>query len=598
MMNFISNGVRVMALLVLCGSLAQAAGKGAGKGAGRDRGKMQSGHQAGQEILYLYPGEAFSKLDTFEGLNLEDADKLYIKKDFKGAFAAYKAFSFEFAKSKALPYVLLRMGRCLHQLEKRNEAIKGYQDVVDYFPDEVVYAAAALYYIGECHGQNGDDNKKLAVWASLVKDDDYVAQPNSGTALTYLGSAMEKLGKFEEATEYRWRTAVAFLQINPGAAQVARQAVIAHYVMRNPNHEKLKEFYTVASGFDGRGGNVDKPQDDTRYWHTVLNQALGASGNGVDREKVCQYWGPKMGDRFADSDDLRKTWFEVQLAYEKDRSKWAARMEKQFAQKPTTPDRVMQWCDAYGYDPKVRAAFFEKNSKAILAGLKLNDKLNLMERLRRLQMNDEAQSLLRSISLQGLTDEEIRSFAFAASNYQGEEEVMRIFARIKDSSFASKARFDYYVGRSHRNPPYQEKALAEIPTLKKDPKYAGPGLAWSEADLLRTLGRYEEAIKAYQAANRQPDSTWAVTDCLVALKQYPQAIKNVQGLESVGGSVAAQACFKVADIYRIAGDKGKEVDQLRLVLRRYPKSGESSAAHERLESYGVKIIGGEAKTEG
>ncbi|MEJ6718154.1 MAG: tetratricopeptide repeat protein, partial [Akkermansiaceae bacterium] len=130
---------------------------------------------AGQEILY--PGKEFAKLDTFEGVNLEDADKLYGKKDYKGAFAAYKAYSFEFAKSEALPYVLLRMGRCLQKVEKRNAAIKVYQDVVDYFPDAVRYAAAALYHMGECHGLNGDDAKKTAVWAKMVKDDDYVTQP-------------------------------------------------------------------------------------------------------------------------------------------------------------------------------------------------------------------------------------------------------------------------------------------------------------------------------------------------------------------------------------------------------------------------------------
>ena len=85
-----------------------------------------------------YPGESFAKLDTFEALNLEDADKLFHKKDYKGAFAAYKAYSFEFTRSAALPYVLLRMGRCLHMVEKRNAAIKAYQDVVDYFPDDIV----------------------------------------------------------------------------------------------------------------------------------------------------------------------------------------------------------------------------------------------------------------------------------------------------------------------------------------------------------------------------------------------------------------------------------------------------------------------------
>ena len=56
------------------------------------------------------------------------------------------------------------MGRCLHQLEKRNAAIKAYQDVVDYFPDDVRYAAAALFYIGECHGaerRRGQEDRRL-----------------------------------------------------------------------------------------------------------------------------------------------------------------------------------------------------------------------------------------------------------------------------------------------------------------------------------------------------------------------------------------------------------------------------------------------------
>jgi len=576
-MNFISTGFRVMAVMVLWGTSVLAA------------------PQAGQEIAY--PSAAFSKLDTFEGLNLEDADKLYLKKDFKGAYAAYKAYSFEFSKSKALPYVLLRMGRCLHQLGKRFEAIKGYQDVVDYFPDEVVYSAAALYYIGVCHGENGDDNKKLAVWARLVKDDDYVNQPDSGTALAFLGGAMEKLGKFEEATEYRWRTAVTFVQANPQAAQVARWAVIAHYVTRTPNHEKLKEFYVAASGFEGNGRKTDTPQDDPRYWHTVLSTALDMQGKPEDKQSVCSYWSAKMGDRFTDDDTLRKRWFDVQFVHEKDPAAWAKRMEKQFTQKPITLGRVIQWCEYYGRDAKRRSAFFAQQSKSVTANLKFAEKMSLMEQLRRQGMDEEVQSMIRMFNLQGLSDEEIKTYAFFVAGYQGEEEILRLLARMKDSMNATKARFDYYLARTHRNRPFQEKALAEIPALKKEPKYAGQSLLWTEAELLRGLGRYEEAIKAYQTANRQPDSTWGVTDCLEALKRYPEAIRNVQGLESVGGTVAAQACFRVADIYRASGDKGKEVDQLRLVLRRYPKSKESSAAHQRLESYGVKIMGGEAKAE-
>jgi len=550
--------------------------------------------RAGEEILY--PGPDFAKLDTFESLNLQDADKLYGKADYTGAYAAYKAYSFEFAKSPALPYVLLRMGRCLHQLGKRHAAITEYQGVVDYFPDDVRYAAAALYYIGECHAQNGEEDKRTAVWARMVKDEDYVSQPNSGTALMHLGRMMEKLEKFEEAMEYHSRTAVAFAQSNQGAATEARNSVIYHYAVRSPNDEKLKAFFTATGAFGHYQGKADNPQDDHRYWGTALDRALNSKN-----ENACRYWSERMGDRFADNDGLRMQWFGAQMVFEKDRSKWLARMDKQFAQQPASIGRILQWCDHFRNenrgDLKYRSEFFAKHAKPLLAGMKFNEKLNLMDQLRRLEMDGESQAAMRSVSTEGLSDDEIKSFAMFVSNYEGEDGFLRVIQKAKDPMFAAKSRYDYYWNGGGRGLRDANKALAEIPGLKKDPKYAGQGLVWSEGELLQRLGRHEEAIKAYQAANKQPDTTWAVTDCLIALKQYGEAIKNVQGLESVGGGVAAQAALKVADIYRISGDKGKEVDQLRVVLRRYPKSGESSVAHERLEGYGVKLVGGEAVAE-
>lgn len=558
-------------------------------------GGAKEAERAGQEILY--PGEAFSKLDTFEGVNLEDADKQFAAGDINGAYAAYKAYSFEFPKSKALPYVLLRMGRCLHKLDKRNAAIKAYQDVVDYFPDDVRYAGAALYYIGECHGQNGDEANKTATWARMVKDDGYVTQPNSGTALTYLGAAMEKLGKFNEAAEYQWRTAVAFLKTNPDAAAAARKAVIAHYVGRNPDHEKLKEFYVAASGFDGRGRNTDKPEEDVNYWTTVLDTALSMTGDAKTREQACAYWSAKMGDRFTDNDELRRSWCDAQLVHEKDTAAWLARMEKQYTVKPASLDRILQWCKFYKADTKLRSGFFAKHAKDLLAGMKAGELMDLMGKLRRpLEMHEEAQAVMRSVKLADLSDEEIIRFATLAADYQQEEQILGYFARMKDKLAATKARFDYYNGRSYRNPPFMEKALAEIPELLKSPKYADE-LIWTKAVLLQGLGRHEEAILAFRAANKQPDSTWEIANSMVALKQYDQAVKTVSELESVGGATASKASFKVADIYRTSGDKGREVTQLRSVLRRYPKSPESSEAHNRLENYGVALSGGEAEAE-
>jgi tetratricopeptide (TPR) repeat protein len=196
-----------------------------------------------------------------------------------------------------------------------------------------------------------------------------------------------------------------------------------------------------------------------------------------------------------------------------------------------------------------------------------------------------------------MTDQELGEFAAFAGNYVTEEEFLQYVSRIKNKTAAAKSRYDYYNDRSNRNPPNMEKALTEIPTLKKSPEYATMDLTFREAQLLEGVGRFEESIKAYRSANKQPESTWGITDCLIAMKQYGNAIKTVRDLEALGGTVASRASLKAADIYKTAGDKGKEVAQLRSVLKRYPKSGESSVAHNRLESYGVALIGGEAQAE-
>ena len=79
-------------------------------------------------------------------------------------------------------------------------------------------------------------------------------------------------------------------------------------------------------------------------------------------------------------------------------------------------------------------------------------------------MHEEAQAVMRSVKLGDLSDEEIKRFAALAADYQPEEQILAYFARMKDKLFATKARFDYYNGRSHRNPPFMEKAWRRSPS--------------------------------------------------------------------------------------------------------------------------------------
>ena len=441
----------ILRILVLTASLFTISGPAIGQ------------DNAAQELVY--PSKDFAKLDTFEAVAVEDADKLFSKKDYKGAYAAYKAYTFEFAKGDALPYVLLRMGRCLHVLGKRNTAIKAYQDVVDYFPDEVPYASASLYYIGQCHAQNGNEAKSLATWARLVKDKEYVRQPRSGSALASLAAAMEKRGNFDEATSYRWRTAVAFRENNAKAAETARNSVVFHYAVRAPNQEKMLEFCNEVGGFGWRTP-IAKPAESPAYWSHVFAVILNARVKNEEKAEAARYWSGQMGDRFADQEALRVAWFSVLLAHEQDPAKWAQRMETQFQLKPASVDRVKQWLGHYGRSSKARSAFYAKHGEPLVAGLKTAERIALMKHLRHpYGMHDEATAVLRTVRTDGLNDAELRDLAGFAAIYQGEDAFLRITAKIKDQAAAARARFDFYYSHSHRNGDMQKKALAELPAL-------------------------------------------------------------------------------------------------------------------------------------
>ena len=54
----------------------------------------------------------------------------------------------------------------------------------------------------------------------------------------------------------------------------------------------------------------------------------------------------------------------------------------------------------------------------------------------------------------------------------------------------------------------------------------------------------------------------------------------------------SEAALRIAHVYGRAGQRELCIAALRAVLKKYPKSGQSSSAHEELEGLGVRIGGG------
>ena len=146
---------------------------------------------------------------------------------------------------------------------------------------------------------------------------------------------MAKLGKFDEAAQYQWRTAVAFRKSNERAAQSARSAVLHHYSVRNPDHSKLKGFM-----WKQEAGMVVEPRLGIRRRTAGTGNQLWTQFCGQIRRRRKKVRKPLLVGtiRFfiPEDDALRIRLFALQLLFEKDPEAHSAKLASQLKSSEVT----------------------------------------------------------------------------------------------------------------------------------------------------------------------------------------------------------------------------------------------------------------------
>lgn len=107
-----------------------------------------------------FPEAQRQKLEKFKAFQIQKADQSYANGKYDLAAKEYAGFMVEFAKSPAVAYAAVRKGRCAQLANNLHEAIKEYTEVADYFFDQPLYAAAALYFHGACYWERRDPKKR------------------------------------------------------------------------------------------------------------------------------------------------------------------------------------------------------------------------------------------------------------------------------------------------------------------------------------------------------------------------------------------------------------------------------------------------------
>jgi TolA-binding protein len=565
--------------------------------------------------------EEWSKLDTFESHVLSKANKTFNAKQWRQAYAEYDSFLVEFSRSKAVPFVLFRKGRCKQEDAKLFKAIDDYEEVLDYFPNHIPYAAPALYHIGECHQNKGDIREAMKAWAEMANDKDYSKHPLAALAVTALADNLVKQDKEREAVKYYEQVAIDFRASNREAADHAAGPVTTYY-MRTMQEEPYRAFFNKR-GIRKRNTKQTPPlEQDSEYWKNVIyhveRQGKFETVQKDLRNKYYGYWVGKLRGKLLDDDWYQLRLINWQFSVDGDAAKWSQSIDRQFERRfrPGDYSRIIWWMSLCRRDPDKVEAYYRKLNTAKLT---LAHKASLIEFFYRGKLPKRGRAIVNLVNYDKLSYEEKKKLAFLFFKLALKEDARIALGKINYGELTDdaieglgnelgRAKYDsermiwvwYRMRDRHRAQNLHMRhchrvrdskgGLPVATALTGVDKYAQS--AWKcKGDFHKWSKQYPEAISAYRSCDDPPGNLWGIVECLVALKKYREAIAQLKEIENFFEKERARAAFAIADVYRKADDKAKYISSLRVVLKKYPETGESSQAHQRLEKMGVKMGG-------
>lgn len=534
----------------------------------------------------------FKKLDTFEATTLSKADKVYLAKDYRSAAVEYNSFVVANPRSPAVAYALVRKGRSQMFDNKRNEAIRTFKEVVDYFPDDVLYAAAALYYQGACHFENGVPKQAVIAWKKMVEDPGYMKQVLAGPALVGIANELHREEKYADAVKIYDQAAVDFRNLHPESARQAIERVSYIYIRLLTDNKKMSDFYTRAKTTRQRS----EAPDETKYWQDMrpMIDRFGVfeKEENAKRIEYYRYWAGVMEGLFPKDNEYCLTWAEFRYREEGDIDKWIVRLDKQFAStyKPGMFDLVCRFMEEFGKKDQ-KAKIKEYYGKINFTKMDNSEMFRLMKIIvASLKDIPMAKSTYGNIKQDQWTDKDRDGFIGWARDVD-EGMVINACNNMRDLDYGRFAllQFYHYQSRS-RNPAVVDpikKGLTISEEVVKMPVYADKA-QWMRAELYEGDGKFAEANECFKLSSNEPEKYFRIAENLLRLKQKDQAIGELRGIEKFfPNGPDSRAALRIAYIYQGAQEQANFIGALRDVMKKYPTSSESSKAHIELERLGI-----------
>lgn len=494
--------------------------------------------------------ERYKRMSQFERVQYDKALDLLNRRQYRAAASEFERFLLQYKESDVLPYMVFMHAYALHQAKDRNRAISIYNEVLDFYPGEIEAAAPALYYRGVAQFENGDYTKGMKTMKQLLDDEDYGKEPVAASASLQLVRNHWKNKEPDKAVQYLKQ--IFSTHRGTEAADKAKNYFMASCLATGAVQE-YTNWYLYTYQDEALDKKISPSDFRVNMANALYDLLADRSWQYFSNENLLAYRGGRKGP-----DPHREMWTYLQDSrrhYEK-----AGRMWDYYS-------RVLRLLATHRF--LSNAAYEKMVSDAVNTILKEPD-----------PKNDKGRQQKRLESLVEIL------FRGGRWEHGG-------FVNRKISDEKKRAWNEFRVKEGLHQWDDALKALELISSkFSADPAMVTRA-TWSKAYILRDRkGDFDGAIKAFRATGEPPRSLLEIAEAQKRKKDHKAVIQTYLEVENSFPDYGAHAAMCRSDYYNRIGEKKKSIAEARRILKVYPKSSQSSWAHQHLESMGVEDTGG------
>ena len=511
--------------------------------------------------------DRWAKLKEAERFQLNAAERLYREQQWKAAADEYEKFLKLYEKSEGAPYAQLKWSHCQVHLRKQNTAIKdGYQSLLDYYPDSPEAPIAGLL-IGRTYRDIGDVKPAKKAYAKVI-----ASHPK------HFAAVMARLDLVDIAVKENDAPTRAKLLRELTYDVERKDATVEPCVNAARQYTQLSfQNGDCDEGIKALATTCSEADFIVHLMHPSLGrlpQTIWELTGGM--EEAAKKRGEKLADAAA-------AWLKTRVA-------------AMLKDAKTKPRAIEAWYAVaevrrHAHQPDKQKVVYEE----MLAALGPDDvtlgKLG--------QWYKDAKQFELARSTYAKFKDAAEGQGQVAASYTEEKQydkAVEIYRKLAIANVKTAPRWLAAAAMTYRHGSKPDQAIAVYrELLTADAKNAGE-YHFQIAETLYYAGRWNDCITAYRGTDRFPHNYQHMANAYRQLKKYDEAVGLYRQIIAASQPHASWALLQIGYTQEEAGKKEDAIKTFKQVCDKYPKTGEGSTAHARLnEVYKIPVTLGGAK---